>query len=344
MKKHYKYVIINNVPAFYKINLFNKLAKLCSIKVIFISNKSLMRNNDFINAEMNFDYEIINDIPFESRKKIKTLLTISKILKTISYDKILYPGWEIIELLPIMFINPRDKNGIVIESSIKETKTTGIIWQLKKCIMSRMGYAYPSGFLQSEILKKASFTGNVNITHGVGIASREARIINESNINGSLKYLYVGRLSEEKNIIKLVNECLKYNRVLSIVGEGPLLNQIKDLISGSDIIKLYGYVNNNKLSTIYRDHNIFILPSISEPWGLVVDEALYYGLPCMVSKYVGCSEDLIVNTKSGIVFDSKSDYLDSFIKIEENYLTFKFNAKKINFEYRDEIQLSAYIK
>lgn len=45
-------------------------------------------------------------------------------------------------------------------------------------------------------------------------------------------------------------------------------------------------IENVKLQTEFLNHDIFILPSVSEPWGLVVEETLYFGLPVMVSKIV----------------------------------------------------------
>ena len=45
-----------------------------------------------------------------------------------------------------------------------------------------------------------------------------------------------------------------------------------------------------------------VLPSQSETWGLVVNEAMLFGLPCIVSDRVGCHADLIVEGVTGSVF------------------------------------------
>ena len=49
-----------------------------------------------------------------------------------------------------------------------------------------------------------------------------------------------------------------------------------------------------------------MLPSISEPWGLVVNEALASGLPVLVSRNSGCAEDLVAHSNSGLMFDPYS--------------------------------------
>ena len=53
----------------------------------------------------------------------------------------------------------------------------------------------------------------------------------------------------------------------------------------------------------YKKASAFILPSYFDNWGLVVNEAIASGLPCIVSKNCGCAKDLIVNGISGLIFD-----------------------------------------
>jgi glycosyltransferase involved in cell wall biosynthesis len=64
-----------------------------------------------------------------------------------------------------------------------------------------------------------------------------------------------------------------------------------------------GFVNQSALGEIYRAADVCVLPSTSEEtWGLVVNEALAAGTPCVVSDQVGCAADLIVPGVTGEVF------------------------------------------
>jgi glycosyltransferase involved in cell wall biosynthesis len=58
---------------------------------------------------------------------------------------------------------------------------------------------------------------------------------------------------------------------------------------------------------VYRLGNVFVLPSISETWGLAVNEAMACGLPVIVSDKVGCSVDLVEQDKNGYIFKSNNE-------------------------------------
>jgi glycosyltransferase involved in cell wall biosynthesis len=68
-----------------------------------------------------------------------------------------------------------------------------------------------------------------------------------------------------------------------------------------------GFQNQSRLSAFYHAADLLVLPSDSgETWGLVVNEALHHGLPCVVSDAVGCAPDLIAPGFTGEVFEQGS--------------------------------------
>jgi glycosyltransferase involved in cell wall biosynthesis len=58
-----------------------------------------------------------------------------------------------------------------------------------------------------------------------------------------------------------------------------------------------------KVSGFYRKASALILPSLVEPWGLVVNEAMQSGLPVLVSTHCGCAPDLVREGENGLTFD-----------------------------------------
>jgi glycosyltransferase involved in cell wall biosynthesis len=132
------------------------------------------------------------------------------------------------------------------------------------------------------------------------------------NILGSGKkyFLCVCRLSPEKNLKRLVEAFALYQNKggawgLVIVGSGPQEEELKSYIKNNDIegIKLVPWKQYDELPLYYASSSCLILPSISEPWGLVVNEAMACGLPVLVSRKCGCVPELCRRGVNGYDFD-----------------------------------------
>ncbi len=339
----YDYVIVTHIPAFYKVNLYNELAKKLKILVVFIaSNTNEKRADDFITLEKaSFEYEVLFDGNFQDRDVFKNIKKLKAMLNDSQYKKILVSGWDLKEFWYIIFTNSKNKNCLALESTINESRVDGIRGFIKKIFLSRISTTFASGKLHQELLDALNFKGEVKITKGVGI-------INKPNFDPIKKeykkrFLFIGRLSSEKNIDLLVDVFNKIpEHTLTVIGTGPLEQELKNKANSN--ITFIGQVNNTQLQDYFSKNDIFILPSSSEPWGLVVEEALYFELPVIVSKNCGASE-LIENGVNGYLFDSsgikelKKIILDidelSYQKLREGVNEFSTNEK-------DFVQVGVY--
>jgi 1,2-diacylglycerol 3-alpha-glucosyltransferase len=124
-------------------------------------------------------------------------------------------------------------------------------------------------------------------------------------------FLYIGRLSEEKNVDGLLAEWIRYREAggvwpLVIVGDGPAAPDLRQQASQSAFaaeVHFAGHKGLRELPTFYAFAKCFVLPSTREPWGLVVNEAMASGLPAIVSSCCGCAEDLVDPGKNGYIFN-----------------------------------------
>ena len=118
--------------------------------------------------------------------------------------------------------------------------------------------------------------------------------------------LFVGRLVEGKGVLLLVRALERLRDVpvrLVVYGAGPLEPEIRRSAERLPV-HLAGVAGKEALSTAYASGDVFVLPSLFEPWGLVINEAMASGLPCVVSDAVSCSDDLITPGETGWVFPS----------------------------------------
>lgn len=153
---------------------------------------------------------------------------------------------------------------------------------------------------------------------------------------GSFRFLFVGRLIWEKNLPILINAfqtefANNSNVELLIVGDGPLRNQLTQMARNSTNILFAGPLFGESLLEEYTNASAFILPSVSEQWGLVVNEALSAGLPVIVSDQVGAAHDLVEKPDTGFVFryDDAADLARKMKEMVENkelYQSFSKNA------------------
>jgi glycosyltransferase involved in cell wall biosynthesis len=336
----YHFVYITNLPSFYKISLFNRIAKKRLILVVFTHESHIQRNEDFFVGEREFHY-----VSIANKSRLSKISFILDLLKNTHYQHLIIGGWDQLVLWVAAFKSPRTKNGVVIESSILESKTTGYIGLLKKLFISRISKAYCSGNAQKQLIKELNYTGEIIITKGVGIFNIVKQPVFYPKEQVS-RFIYVGRLSSEKNLKYLINTFndLPY-LTLNIVGFGPLERALREI--GNANIIFHGSVDNVLLPDYYNANDVLILPSLSETWGLVVEEALNNGLPVIVSENVGCSSEVVVQDYNGIIFSFReTDGLKkAILKMLDfqYYNTLRKNVSKMDFEKIAEEQVNCYL-
>jgi glycosyltransferase involved in cell wall biosynthesis len=99
------------------------------------------------------------------------------------------------------------------------------------------------------------------------------------------------------------------NLSLLLVGDGPLLPELRELVRARGIpdVHFAGFVNQSGVAAVYAASDLFVLPSlVHETWGLVVNEAMASGLPVIATDNVGSARDLIAGQGSGVVVPHNS--------------------------------------
>lgn len=95
------------------------------------------------------------------------------------------------------------------------------------------------------------------------------------------------------------------NSYLAFAGDGPErtgLEQKAAELGIANRVQFLGFLNQSQLPSAYRAADVFVLPSLFEPFGLVVNEAMLCGLPVVVSDRVGARFDLVRDGENGYVY------------------------------------------
>jgi glycosyltransferase involved in cell wall biosynthesis len=124
--------------------------------------------------------------------------------------------------------------------------------------------------------------------------------------------LYVGKMTARKRPDDLLEA---YRRLsadgisepqpyLVFVGDGELFGQLQTQANslGWQSVRFVGFRNQTELPAFFDLCNVFAMPSVAEPWGLVVNEVMNAARAVVVSDQVGCVPDLVQDGINGAVF------------------------------------------
>lgn len=81
--------------------------------------------------------------------------------------------------------------------------------------------------------------------------------------------------------------------VLALVGSGPEGERLRELAGDDERIQFPGYQFGAQKTAWYAAADLFAFPTLHDPWGLVVNEAMAFGLPIIATDAAGCVDDLV---------------------------------------------------
>lgn len=329
-----KVAFILSLPTPYRTPLLERIYKWndLDLRVFYCSAADPDRDWESILNETESFFEILPgrklNIPFIG-KNLKINTIIWKKLSEGNFDSIIVGGyfpptmlfailWSIIRNIPYIinseshFLNRRS----IIKSFIKKLFLTPII---------KNASAYlPTGKFQGEYLihygaepEKIFYFPNTPdvkffIKESDKYRKKKGVIKKELGIDNEFVLLFVGRLIKVKGLFTLLQgfkEVRKThnNASLLFVGDGVLKNLLKEFVAKEEIedVHFAGSVPNEELPRYYGISDIFVLPSLYEPWGVVVNEAMASALPIVLSDKVGSRGELLREGENGFTYPSK---------------------------------------
>ncbi len=149
------------------------------------------------------------------------------------------------------------------------------------------------------------------LAHGYDASAIRAHYAADSFAAGcASRFLYIGRLAEEKGLFDLLEAFAAVHRQqpeakLDLVGSGVLdgeLRQRAEQLEIASAVAFLGTKTPQEIGQLLMNSAAMILPSLREPWGLVVNEALSFGCPVVVSDICGCVPELVIEGVTGYSF------------------------------------------
>lgn len=269
-----------------------------------------------------YPYHLLFDSSYESVPKLVLCKRLFLQVVQSNADLIVLPGYHLVEywFMLLACILTRKKRAVFVDSTSKDQ--LGSFW---KNFLKRLFFKFCDGFFAYGKRSKEYLLSFGVPAKKITTRCQAAALPHSYNPGRALRnrlarrkddmppaFLFVGLLSFGKGIDVLIHAFSQIHRdhksaTLTIVGNGPMCDELKALAASlgvADAVIFSGAANIDQLAAYYLSASCLILPSRSEAWGLVVNEALSYGCPAIVSAHCGCAPDLIIEGKTGYVFQT----------------------------------------
>lgn len=134
-----------------------------------------------------------------------------------------------------------------------------------------------------------------------------ATFVAKSDYHFDRPFLYVGRLTPQKNLPSLIRACASMGHPLHIVGTGEQQTELERLAQEVGCaLTFLGKVPNEDLSELMRDYTIFVLPSLHEGLPKALIEAMASGMVCVGTDVPGTA-DIINDGQNGYLAADTSE-------------------------------------
>jgi glycosyltransferase involved in cell wall biosynthesis len=318
-------VIITEIISPYRIPLFNSLAQhpAADLHVIFLGETDPnLRQWQIYKQEIRFSFQVL---PSWRRRigRYNALLNsgIAKALEQAAPEVILCGGYSYVASWQALRWAQRRRVPFLLwsESNLQDLRRSYVPTEflknqfLQRCSgfvvpgRSALEYIRGHGVKESSIFIAPNAVDNELFGRAAESARRNQSALRKELALPNRYFLFVGRLVREKGVFELLSahsslsQQVRKEIGLVFVGDGDsrsLLEKEANSISAGTI-RFTGFAQREQLGAYYGLADVFVLPTYTDTWGMVVNEAMACALPVIVSRAAGCAADLVRENWNG---------------------------------------------
>lgn len=316
-----KVLFLTNVPSPYRVEFFNQLGEECELTVLYQKKRSAERNEKWVGHSRNTYKEIyLNGISTGVDQTVS--FEVLKYLSKSQYNHIIICGLasptEILALtwckiMHIPFYFESDGGFAKKRKGVKE-------WIKRVNLSNARGYfstgknhdAYYLAYgVNGQQLIRYPFSSisNGDIIDSPISKDKKMALRKKKGYNYSKMAITVGQFIHRKGIDILIKawKRMDMDSCLLIIGGEPteeyraLLNE-----NYNQNIDFIPFVEKQELEQYYKMCDFFVFPTREDIWGLVVNEAMAFGLPVISSDRAAAALEMIIDGDNGFLFESEN--------------------------------------
>lgn len=309
-----KILFVDNFPAPYRVDFFNLLAEQCELTVIYGVKNDKTRNVRWQNEDMRYSVYFTGGLRLGNTGNISWRF--KKIIGKGNFDCIVMGGYSSpMQILCMRYLRRKGipfilnaDGGFIMhnESAFKRRIKKSIISSARAWITTSVDsinyLTYYGARKQDIFLYPFAF----NHMEELRLYTMREKEVFRSELAIPYKYVVisVSRFLELKRIPVLIMAAKELSKDIGvyIIGDKPTPEFIA-LKNEHDLSNVHfvDFLSKKDLSKYYAVANVFVLPTSLEVWGLVINEAMFHGLPVITTDMCNAGSELVKDGENGFI-------------------------------------------
>ncbi|KHF38262.1 glycosyltransferase family 4 protein [Halalkalibacter okhensis] len=353
---------VTNIPSPYRVEFFNKLGKKCEVTVLFERNSAKDREAKWISSKFkNFNAVFLKSISIGTDKSIS--LDFIKYIVRNEFDIVILSNYNspTIMLMIATLKIKRIPFGLVADGGFPKNEK-GLKRKIKEFFIKAPSFWLSSGEVTDEYFKmyganeariyRFPFTsiGKKEILNDVLTYDNKQKIKDQIGIREKKMILAIGQFIPRKGfdiLLKSASSIPSEYGIYIVGGEPP--QEYINLQRKYNNVHFLSFKSKDELKEYYKASDLFVLPTREDIWGLVINEAMAYGLPVVTTDKCIAGLELVKDYQNGFIVPVDDvEKLSAAINmvLDNDELTLKMsknNLNKIN-EYTIEKMAEVHAK
>lgn len=298
-------VLLTEIPAPYRIPLFNALATRVDLEVVFLARRNPERPYALHEEELQFQRRVLPHRELTVRGRW-LVLNRGVLAALRGADAVVVGGWNQPAFWLALAWARATRTPAVgwVESTLTDRRSTRSGPAKRTLVRFCSAFVVPGAAAREYVETLASAARIEQAPNAVDSALFASRVLDRNTLRADLGldgccFLYVGRLAPEKGVDVLLRAFADVDGELVVAGSGPEEARLRRLAPPR--VRFLGHLERDELPAWYAAADVLVLPSLSEPWGMPLNEAAAAGLPLVATDAVGAARELVEPGANGLV-------------------------------------------
>ena len=312
-----KVLFITNLPAPYKVDFFNALSRYCEVVVLYERQTAANREKAWKAQETaKFEYHFLRGVRFGP--ELAFCPSVIRHLRKNTYDFIVVSGYASpTSILANLYLKKKKKPFFIGIDGCLERRESPRKYKLKRKLLSNAQGVIVPGEASERVIRQyigqqgKIFTAPFSSVSDADLVTTRISDADKRKLREKLGFtdaacvvLYVGSVTTYRKGVDVLLRAMASvpGAKLCVVGGFPdeLLQQTQRE-AGADNVVYVGFKSKKDLAEYYAMSDIFAFPTREDIWGLVVNEAMSFGLPVVTTDRCGAGLELIREGQNGYI-------------------------------------------